>query len=233
MPSRFQNPDLIEVESVFRAHQRGFKFSILRELLKSDGVSVCYGKEKKDRFREDDAIISLNLNMQGISTHRIARFCGISQGAVHKRVKKGVRMLKERFPEIQSRMKEKKEMIMMKLYVRSHFDAAHRLDYIDGPCSTLHGHRWRVECEFQAPLDRASGLAEDFHHLKNIINGNLPDHSFLNKKAEIENPTAENIARYLFGLVSADLKHLKSRASLLSITVWESDDCAAKYEGGK
>jgi len=140
-------------------------------------------------------------------------------------------LIAERFPALQQRMKEKRETRIMRLIVRSHFDAAHKLEHIDGPCSTLHGHRWRVEFEFEGPVDKRSGMVEDFHHLKNAINGNLPDHSYLNAHAGVKNPTAENISVWLFGLVKDDLKGMASRAKLVSVTVWESDDCGVRYSG--
>jgi 6-pyruvoyltetrahydropterin/6-carboxytetrahydropterin synthase len=233
MSGQIENPDLLEVASIFKRHQDRFSFFIISDLMGSDNIGLCYGKEKKDRFREDPTILSLNLNLQGISTHRIAKFCGISQAAVHKRIKKGLALLKEKFPHLEQTIKERQGETKMILRVKSHFDAAHKLAAIKGPCSRLHGHRWRVEVEFEGSIDKRSGMVDDFTILKKVVRNNLPDHSFLNDRPGIGNPTAENIAIWIYGLIASDIKMLATRARLSAVTVWESDDCGVTYKGGE
>ncbi len=76
--------------------------------------------------------------------------------------------------------------------------AAHKLelDY-SSKCQNLHGHNWRVTvfCKSQT-LDK-SGMIIDFAEIKNKVN--VLDHTDLNLL--IEQPTAENIAKYICEIV--------------------------------
>lgn len=112
------------------------------------------------------------------------------------------------------------------------FEAAHRLPDYPGKCNRLHGHNWKVEVTVAgSELDRL-GMLIDFKELKQIVNeviGTL-DHYYLN---EIEpfcriNPTAENIARYIYGELSQRLTSERG-LTIRQIKVWESAHSAAVY----
>lgn len=77
----------------------------------------------------------------------------------------------------------------------AHFDSSHRLAG-DGPCSKLHGHRWRVEAEIagemgprRIPDDERLGLLIDLGVLSDEFHGRD-----LNEMLPAAPPTAENIA---------------------------------------
>jgi 6-pyruvoyltetrahydropterin/6-carboxytetrahydropterin synthase len=107
------------------------------------------------------------------------------------------------------------------LKVRDTFSAAHYLKEYKGKCEKVHGHTFRVEVAIRArELDR-TGLGYDFTEIKKTLAAALPDHTLLNETFDF-NPTAENIARHLFG-------ELKKAYPLASVTVWESDDASATY----
>jgi 6-pyruvoyltetrahydropterin/6-carboxytetrahydropterin synthase len=77
------------------------------------------------------------------------------------------------------------------------------------------------------------GLLYDFVHLKQVIQvviGSL-DHRFLNDFAPFDsiNPSAENIARYIYDETSKQMKQTENGAGISSITVWETDVTAATY----
>jgi 6-pyruvoyltetrahydropterin/6-carboxytetrahydropterin synthase len=57
------------------------------------------------------------------------------------------------------------------------------------------------------------------------------DHKYLNelKPFDALNPSAENIARYIFDETSKQLRQSANGATVASITVWESDVTAATY----
>lgn len=120
---------------------------------------------------------------------------------------------------------------MFVIFIRRHFDAAHRLVNYDGECAKLHGHRWVVDVEFIAP-DSALGKNEyglagtpvegmiiDFKDLKASLDAILPDHHYLNDLFEF-NPTAENLAKWLSDLIEKPHR---------SVTVWETPDCGVTY----
>lgn len=71
----------------------------------------------------------------------------------------------------------------------------HHLPKHKGICRNLHGHNWyiTVHC-FCANNDlNAEGMIIDFGEIKKVVN--KPDHGNLNDY--LENPTAENIARWI------------------------------------
>ena len=107
------------------------------------------------------------------------------------------------------------------LKVRDKFSAAHFLKEYKGKCENVHGHTFQVEVAIAVrELDR-TGIGFDFAEIKKVLAAALPDHTLLNE-AYAFNPSAENIARHLYG-------ELKKTYPVESVTVWESDDAAAAY----
>jgi len=107
------------------------------------------------------------------------------------------------------------------LKVRDKFSAAHYLKEYKGKCEKVHGHTFQVEVEIAVrELDR-TGLGFDFAEIKKSLAEALPDHTLLNEALPF-NPSAENIARHLYGV-------LKKTYPVKSVTVWESEDAAAAY----
>ncbi|HMM20508.1 MAG TPA: 6-carboxytetrahydropterin synthase QueD [Selenomonadales bacterium] len=113
------------------------------------------------------------------------------------------------------------------------FEAAHRLPDYPGKCSRLHGHNWKVEVTVAGDqLDRL-GMLIDFRDLKQALNGIIGtlDHYYLN---EIEpfcriNPTAENIARYIYEKLASSLASVSEGVTVRAVKVWESPHSAAVY----
>ena len=105
------------------------------------------------------------------------------------------------------------------------FSASHKLnlDY-DSPCSQVHGHNWKVTVYFwcsRLELPK-NGMVVDFGKIKNHIN-NFLDHKHLNDV--IEQPTAENIARFIFDKAN----ELVSSKSCYKVIVEESDGSVAEF----
>jgi len=112
------------------------------------------------------------------------------------------------------------------------FSAAHSLRGYQGDCERLHGHNYRVEVSVESPqLDKA-GIVMDFRDLKQILERviNDLDHLYLNdtKPFTIINPSAENIAKYIFDSVYSEVK---PPLRLKEVTVWENDSCCVCYSG--
>lgn len=112
------------------------------------------------------------------------------------------------------------------------FEAAHRLADYPGKCCRLHGHNWKVEVTVGGEGLDDLGMLIDFRVLKQEVNKVIEtlDHYYLN---EIEpfrtvNPTAENIARYVYQELKSHLVVSRGVAVTL-VKVWESPHSAAVY----
>lgn len=123
-------------------------------------------------------------------------------------------------------------MAVYTLKILTEFASAHTLREYPGACSRMHGHNWKVEVEVQASKLNSVGMGVDFKVIKQHtreITEKL-DHRYLN---EIEpfnriNPTAENIAAYLFEQISATLN--TDVIKVLSVTLWETDRACVRYQ---
>ncbi len=77
------------------------------------------------------------------------------------------------------------------------------------------------------------GLLFDFVHLKRILRDLIGDvdHKFLNDQAPFDaiNPSAENIAKFLYDEASKQMRHMPNAPRIKSITVWETDETSATY----
>ncbi len=124
---------------------------------------------------------------------------------------------------------------MHRLTFRTHFDAAHFLRGYDGKCANLHGHRWHVEVEITGSQVNQLGILIDFKEIKELIAEVLPDHCCLNNDIpyfETYNPTAENIARWLFIRIDKALLSKGKTVQIESLELWESEDCSAIVRRG-
>lgn len=91
----------------------------------------------------------------------------------------------------------------MELFKEFTFEAAHRLPNVpaDHKCARLHGHSYRVVVHVCGPVDPTTGMVMDFADIKSaikpIIHDHL-DHYYLNDVTGLENPTSENLARWIW-----------------------------------
>ena len=90
----------------------------------------------------------------------------------------------------------------MDIYKEFHFEAAHRLPNVpDGhKCARLHGHSFHVRLTVSGEATEPSGWVMDFADIKSHFQGvhDQLDHHYLNEIAGLENPTSENIARWIW-----------------------------------
>ena len=123
---------------------------------------------------------------------------------------------------------------MFQVCVRAHFDAAHFIRDYDGDCSKLHGHRWDVEVCIEGNQLDDLGMLIDFKKVKQTIRKSLKilDHGLLNDLPPFGpkgvNPTAENLAHFLFFEFKRDLILEKNR--LAWVKVYESPDTWAIFK---
>jgi 6-pyruvoyltetrahydropterin/6-carboxytetrahydropterin synthase len=100
-----------------------------------------------------------------------------------------------------------------------------------------HGHSYRVFVTVEGPIAADTGFVMDFRTLKDILKREVHDrfdHRFLNREVEpfkgrpSLQPTAENIAVVIYGLVKKPLKQAGTR--LVSVEVWETPESCAVYQ---
>jgi len=100
----------------------------------------------------------------------------------------------------------------MEIYKEFHFEAAHRLPNVpEGhKCARLHGHSFCVRLTVAGEVDETAGWVMDFSDLKTVFKPIYEqlDHHYLNDIPGLENPTSENIARWIWGKLKPQLPQL-------------------------
>ncbi|MGA2718726.1 MAG: 6-carboxytetrahydropterin synthase QueD [Candidatus Acidiferrales bacterium] len=123
---------------------------------------------------------------------------------------------------------------MYEVSVDETFAAAHNLRNYRGKCENLHGHNYKVRITLAGQELDSTGLLYDFVQLKKAIQEVIRslDHTYLNERPpfDVLNPSAENIARYIYDETARQLPRAANGAGIASITVWESDVTAATYK---
>ncbi len=117
----------------------------------------------------------------------------------------------------------------MDIFKEFTFESAHRLPNVPPThkCARLHGHSYRVAIHVSGPVDPTLGWIIDFAEIKDAfapVHTQL-DHYYLNDIAGLENPTSENIARWMW-------QRLKPSLPLLSqIVIHETCTSGCIYRG--
>jgi 6-pyruvoyltetrahydropterin/6-carboxytetrahydropterin synthase len=123
---------------------------------------------------------------------------------------------------------------MFELEVDACFSAAHSLRGYQGKCENLHGHNYKVRLTVAGPSLDHIGLLVDFKELKRSMAKVLEqlDHCNLNDLEIFRevNPSAENIAAYLFHQFDAMLAQSTGQpARVTRVRVWEAEGRSASY----
>lgn len=127
---------------------------------------------------------------------------------------------------------------LLVLTVKSHFDAAHRLCNYEGKCARIHGHTWQIEASVGGEKLDETGMLIDFSKLKKMLKKILEqfDHCYINETVEAFrtiNPTAENLAQYIFNCLVEELEEENKDVKVLAVKVWESPEACAVYLPGE
>jgi 6-pyruvoyltetrahydropterin/6-carboxytetrahydropterin synthase len=133
----------------------------------------------------------------------------------------------------------------MKVGRRETFNSAHRLFHPDwsdeknlevfGKCSNpnYHGHNYVLETWVEGPIDPLTGFVMDLKLLKNLIRTEVTDKfDHRNLNLDIDefkdlNPTAENIAKVAWELISVKLPTQMK----LTVRLWETENNIVEYSG--
>jgi len=117
------------------------------------------------------------------------------------------------------------------LRVVSDFASAHTLRDYPGQCSRMHGHNWKLEVEVQARGLDGLGMAVDFKVVKQTAKAltDQLDHRYINDipPFDVHNPTAENIAAWLYRGLAERLNNEQLHIS--AVTLWETERACVRY----
>lgn len=108
-------------------------------------------------------------------------------------------------------------------------EAAHRLPNVPPghKCARLHGHSFRIELHLSGEVQPETGWVMDFADVRVAFQPVFDqlDHHYLNEVEGLENPTSENLARWIWN-------QTKTRLPLLSkVIVHETCTSGCAYEG--
>ena len=100
----------------------------------------------------------------------------------------------------------------MKVSQSFRFEAAHFLPNVPDThkCKRMHGHSYRVELILSGKVDERSGFVIDFFEIEEIAGPVISslDHRCLNDIDGLENPTAENISKWIWERLAPSLPKL-------------------------
>ena len=118
------------------------------------------------------------------------------------------------------------------LFVDKTFSAAHALRGYHGKCERLHGHTWKVRVSVSGSKLNKLGMLIDFHAMKKSLGLVIArlDHAHINIVVPFIkiNPTAENIATFIYEQMKTKLKkYAKTGLELETVQVWESETSSA------
>jgi len=123
------------------------------------------------------------------------------------------------------------EVTMYDVTVKTGFSAAHQLRLYDGKFENLHGHNWTAQVTVEADELNPIGVGIDFVELKEMVEKILSrlDYQNINEISPFdkENPSAENIARWLFLELKTQIDTESTRVK--KVEVCEMEGCGASY----
>lgn len=100
----------------------------------------------------------------------------------------------------------------MQIFKEFSIEAAHRLPNVpEGhKCARLHGHSFQISIYIEGSVDPHTGWIMDFSDIKAAFKPiyETLDHHYLNDIAGLENPTSENLARFIWQKLKPSLPPL-------------------------
>jgi 6-pyruvoyltetrahydropterin/6-carboxytetrahydropterin synthase len=119
----------------------------------------------------------------------------------------------------------------MEIFKDFTFEAAHRLPHVapGHKCERLHGHSFRVTVHVEGPAEEPAGWVIDFGEISakvEPVRAQL-DHYYLNEIEGLENPTSENLARWIWRRLESELPGLSKlvvRETCTSGCIYRGED---------
>jgi len=120
-------------------------------------------------------------------------------------------------------------MPAMEIFKSFTLEAAHRLPNVPPghKCARVHGHSFRVELHVSGEVGEHTGWVMDFGDIKAAFKPLYEqlDHHYLNDVPGLENPTSENLSRWIWN-------HLKpALPGLSAVLVHETCTSGCRYTG--
>jgi 6-pyruvoyltetrahydropterin/6-carboxytetrahydropterin synthase len=119
----------------------------------------------------------------------------------------------------------------MDIFKQFTIEAAHRLPNVPPghKCARLHGHSFKIEIHVRGPIDPSLGWVIDFADIKAAFKPveEAIDHRLLNDVPGLENPTSENLAKWIWEQMAPSLPLLSK------VVVRETCTTGCVYEGGE
>ncbi len=117
----------------------------------------------------------------------------------------------------------------MRIFKEFNFEAAHRLPNVpaEHKCARLHGHSFAIKITVEGDVGHDSGWVMDFSDIKTAFAPilNQLDHYYLNEIEGLENPTSENIAKWIWEKLQVTLPEL------VEIEIRETCTSGCTYRG--
>ena len=117
----------------------------------------------------------------------------------------------------------------MEIFRSFTIEAAHRLPNVPPghKCARLHGHSFRIELRVRGPVEPSLGWVMDFADLKAAFEPFYEqlDHRYLNDVPGLENPTSENLARWIWRAMKPVV------SALAEVVVHETCTSGCRYDG--
>jgi len=108
-------------------------------------------------------------------------------------------------------------------------EAARSLPHLpeNHPCSKIHGHSFKITLMVSGPVDKDTGFVMDFGELETLFEPlrKQIDHSYLNDIEGLENPSSENLCKWIWK------KLILSLPRLSQIEIRETDSTNCIYKG--
>ena len=120
---------------------------------------------------------------------------------------------------------------IFEVYIETHFSAAHALRGYPGDCARLHGHNWIIQVYVRCRELDDIGIGIDFRVIKENVKDVLQglDHFNMNELPAFQedNPTSENIAKYLYRELSKRIDSDQVKVSKVKVS--ETPNAGAFY----
>lgn len=109
------------------------------------------------------------------------------------------------------------------------FEAAHLLPKVPAghKCARLHGHSFKIELAIVGNTNPETGWFLDYGDLYALWQPlyDQLDHRYLNEIPGLENPTSENVVKFIWDSLKPRLPELEQ------VTIYETCDARCEYRG--
>ena len=117
----------------------------------------------------------------------------------------------------------------MKVYKTFAIESARSLPKLpeEHPCHKVHGHSFKITLTVESEIDQTTGFVMDFSDIDSVFRPihEIIDHAYLNDIKGLEDPSSENLCRWIWKQLSPSLKGLKQ------IEIRETESTGCIYKG--